>query len=997
MKRRQFATSLLGLLLTIVLLAQALTWETPPMMAHGSDPEHGANGDKTLPIRLRARTFTPEPGIDPALENRELIETQGRIHVLVQFWSIPDENERASLQAAGLRLLSFIPHNAWLASIPARVDLQALPSTSVRWIGPLQPTDKMSPAIQAHGVGVWAVAQDGRVLLDLRFFDDVSADEAMQVIARHGGQVQEEIGDFHRYVAWFPADAVSALATKDTVMWIDSGPPPKVTLNDGARAATNVDAVQAGGLDGSGVDLGIWDGGKVDSHTDFSGRLTVVDMVATAEEHATHVAGTMAGDGSNSASQGGTALQWRGMAPAADIFSYDWNFNIIEHNGAINTYGIELSQNSWGYSVDEAEYDNCDLYGDYTLDSREYDDIVTGKYGEGIVVVFAAGNDRNDGDCGMSGGPDYVNYGNITPPGGTAKNVIVVGAVNSNDDSMTTFSDWGPVDDGRLKPDVVAPGCESTGEGYIHSTLLGNTYGAPGWCGTSMAAPVVSGISALLIEQYRTTFGQDPLPSSAKALLIHTAEDLSDGTSWYNPGPDYASGYGRVDAQVATDAIVAQKVLEDQASHGETTTYSIELSQTTSFLKTTLVWDDPPASLLADPKLINNLDLELIEPNGTTIHYPWVLDPAHPSNNATTGVDSVNNVEQVYVTDPATGIWTVLVKGTSVPQGPQHYSLVTSEAITTASSTAPIVTSITPNTGVNTGTVHITNLAGDNFNPGASVKLIKLSQSAIEAPNETVVSSNTITCDFDLTGATTGQWNVVVTNPDLQSGTLYNGFSVTAPPGDDHFIYLPAVLKNYGGSDTQVIQNGGFESGNTVWVQQSGSYTIIGQQYPRSGSWNAWFGGYNNANDRLYQTIDIPSGISSAKLTIYLYVYTTDSLSTPRDYFHVELQDSSGSSLDSFLWADNTLHASGWYVGTREWSDFSAHADATRRLFFQGSTNSSAHTNFFVDDVTLWTYCGSLPSVADEAEGSSDWTWKKVDASPIDGLVPPGTMGRKGR
>ena len=768
------------------------------MMAHGSDPEHGANGDKTLPIRLRARTFTPEPGIDPALESRELVETQGRIHVLVQFWSIPDENERASLQAAGLQLLSFIPHNAWLASIPARVDLQALPSTSVRWIGPLLPTDKVSPAIQAHGVGVWAVAQDGRVLLDLRFFDDVSADEAMQVIARHGGQVQEEIGDFHRYVAWFPADAVSALATKDTVMWIDSGPPPKVTLNDGARAATNVDTVQAGGLDGSGIALGIWDGGKVDDHIDFSGRLTVVDMVATAEEHATHVAGTMAGDGSNSTSHGGTALQWRGMAPAADIFSYDWNFNIIEHNGAINTYGIELSQNSWGYWVEEAPpYENCDLYGDYTSDSREYDDIVTGKYGEGIVVVFAAGNDRNDGDCGMSGGPDYVNYGNITPPGGTAKNVIVVGAVNSNDDSMTTFSDWGPVDDGRLKPDVVAPGCESTGEGYIHSTLLGNTYGAPTWCGTSMAAPVVSGISALLIEQYRTTFGQDPLPSSVKALLVHTAEDLSDGTSWYNPGPDYASGYGRVDAQAAADAIVAQKVLEDQASHGETTTYSIELSQTTSFLKTTLVWDDPPASLLADPKLINNLDLELVEPDGTTVHYPWVLDPDNPSNSATTGVDDVNNVEQVYVTDPVTGIWTVLVKGTSVPQGPQHYSLVTSEAITTASSTAPIVTSITPNTGVNTGTVHITNLAGDNFNSGAAVKLTRSGQPDINADNVTVVSSNTITCDFDLTGVTTGQWNVVVTNPDLQSGTLYNGFTVTAPPGDDHFTYLPIILRNW--------------------------------------------------------------------------------------------------------------------------------------------------------------------------------------------------------
>lgn len=203
--------------------------------------------------------------------------------------------------------------------------------------------------------------------------------------------------------------------------------------------------------------------------------------------------------------------------------------------------------------------------------------------------------------------------------------------------------------------------------------MPGNTYGDK--CGTSMAAPVVSGISALLIQQYHTTFSQDPLPSTVKALLIHTAVDLDDGTSWYNPGPDYASGYGRVDAKAAVDAIVAQEVQESQVSHSQTITHAIELSETTSYLKVTLAWDDPPAAELADPTLINNLDLELVEPNGTTVHRPWVLDAANPSNDATTGVDSVNNVEQVYVTDPITGTWTVRVKGTVVPQGPQRYSL----------------------------------------------------------------------------------------------------------------------------------------------------------------------------------------------------------------------------------------------------------------------------------------------------------------------------------
>jgi len=92
---------------------------------------------------------------------------------------------------------------------------------------------------------------------------------------------------------------------------------------------------------------------------------------------------------------------------------------------------------------------------------------------------------------------------------------------------------------------------------------------------------------------------------------------------------------------------------------------------------------------------------------------------------------------------------------------------------------APTVTSIAPNNGTNSGTVHITNLAGSNFQAGATVKLTRSGQSDINATNVVVVSSSQITCDFDLTGAAAGQWNVVVTNPDSQSGTLPNGFTVS--------------------------------------------------------------------------------------------------------------------------------------------------------------------------------------------------------------------------
>ncbi len=93
----------------------------------------------------------------------------------------------------------------------------------------------------------------------------------------------------------------------------------------------------------------------------------------------------------------------------------------------------------------------------------------------------------------------------------------------------------------------------------------------------------------------------------------------------------------------------------------------------------------------------------------------------------------------------------------------------------------PTVTSITPSSGNNTGTVHITDLAGSNFQSGATVKLTRSGQPDLNATSVTVASASKITCDFDLASAAVGQWNVVVTNPDAQSGTLFNGFTVTAP------------------------------------------------------------------------------------------------------------------------------------------------------------------------------------------------------------------------
>jgi hypothetical protein len=616
-------------------------------------PARAQEPDRDFAILLKSRQFVPTPGMSKAMAAQLSASPTGRSHVLIQFDHIPTAEEREALEGAGVKLLAYVPHNAWFASVPATVSLSNRVLASARWLGPILPQDKLPVDLWEGQLGPWAVNADGSVNLDVLFFADVPLDKARQIVAAHGGYVEDELFDFHRLRVRAPKQAITALASEDRVQWVVEAPPPKIPLNDGSRARANVDDVQDPpyNLSGSGMDLGIWDSGRVDDHVDFSCRLSVGDGCGSVSDHATHVAGTMAGSGANSAAQGGSAYQWKGMAPSADIISYDWYNNISEHDGAINTYGIELSQNSWGYAG------GCSGCGLYDWDAPDYDAIVTGSYGERIIVVFAAGNWQH---CG---------YDSILPPG-TAKNVITVGATNSDDDTMTWFSSWGPVDDGRVKPDVVAPGDEVGGDGDIKSTYLNNSY-ALGH-GTSMAAPAVSGISALLIEQYRSIYdGDDPWPSTVKALLIHTAIDLG------NPGPDYKFGYGRVDAQAAADVLRARDLRQDSVSDGATDTYTITVPSGAASVKVTLVWDDPAGAVNANPALVNDLDLTLVAPDPGATHYPpWVLDPGNPSNNATTGTDSINNVEQVYVTSPTSGIWTVEVTGDDVPQGPQQYSLV---------------------------------------------------------------------------------------------------------------------------------------------------------------------------------------------------------------------------------------------------------------------------------------------------------------------------------
>jgi hypothetical protein len=692
-----------------LLLTLTASVEAEPLPPSTSDPD---TSDSVYTIKLRSREFTPVPGLSPQERSRlntVAAQSDARIHVLLQMYDIPSPVERTALAAQGIQLLNYVPDWAWVAAIPGDGLDRVAATPGVRWLGELQVDDKLAPEIRAEQFAPWHYdAARDIVAVVIELHEDVDLDVAQDLVLNNGGVVRGYVDAINSVVAEMPRQALRALAADDRVLWVETAIPSLTPTNDGARAALNVDVLHPApynasptySLDGTGIDVLVYDGGQVGDHPDFGARLTHGDA-EDVSDHSTHVAGTVGGDGTESAGTGGgTAWQWRGMAPNVDIISYAYQWDTTgtlfytnmgdinnDWDDAKNVHGADIgtaslgSNLAWNLAVDPVHY-QCDFEGNYGQTSQLIDNIVRGSLGEPYIATWAAGNERgsptNPGPCGTG-------YGTTAPPA-CAKNPIQVGATNSNNDSMTTFSSWGPCDDGRLKPIVVAPGCQSNGDGATHSTIADLFIDVRPWpgngvddydfpyddmCGTSMATPAVAGVVALMLQQYRDTYDTagEPLPSTVKALLMNTSADLG------NVGPDFQFGYGHVDAQAAVDAIIAGLFREGtMAATAEVDWYAIEVPAGAAQLQVSLAWDDPAVAPLATPALVNNLDLALLDPDGG-LHQPWILDPGNPANAATIGVDNLNNQEQVTINAPDEGVWRVRVTGTAVPDAPQNYSL----------------------------------------------------------------------------------------------------------------------------------------------------------------------------------------------------------------------------------------------------------------------------------------------------------------------------------
>jgi hypothetical protein len=479
-----------------------------------------------------------------------------------------------------------------------------------------------------------------------------------------------------------------------------------------STAANQVRTTSPYNVNGAGVTVGIWDGGSVrSSHQELSGRITLKDSSSAISDHSTHVAGTIGASGVQSLA--------KGMAPSIHIDSYDFSDDEAEmtsvaaatvgessklylsnHSYGASTgwiYGdlLGLGANKWYWLATNGSITSQDadpLFGQYSSGAKQWDDIV---YNAPYYLPFkSSGNDRNDD---LSSGQQFIYntgtwssqnwvygyYNSSIHPGGdgsykngfdnistsgNAKNIITVGAVNDAvsggnrllaNAGMTTFSSWGPADDGRIKPDVVANGynlysCIGTGDSTYDSMS-----------GTSMSSPNACGSAALLVDLFDNYFpGLAMRASTLKGLIIHTADDLG------RAGPDYEYGWGLMNTKDAADLLTDLKNgnshrLTEQKLDSTKLSHTVSLtSDGSSSVHITVCWTDPSGTAMTvldsrSPILVNDLDLKITGPGGT--YYPYKLSYSSPSSLATTGENNIDNVEQVYIASPSAGTYTVTV------------------------------------------------------------------------------------------------------------------------------------------------------------------------------------------------------------------------------------------------------------------------------------------------------------------------------------------------
>src|SRR4051794_27669190 len=602
-------------------------------------------------------------------------------------------------------------------------------------------------ASQKIARAAYAEAAKGKAFTRLRvlFHKDTTFEQAQAAIEAVGGTIDMPLDAAlarpSRLTVRIPSATVLDLANDERVFGV-YGPPLRVkSLNAAAAQLSNVTPLYAApyNLTGAGVVLSIFepDGHPDVNHSEFGGRLiSHFDASRSVDSHATHTSGTMIAAGLNAAA--------KGMSPAATLHAFDANPSdangdfddakfFSEKSDDVRAVGSVADNNSWDFAFSwqgNVWYGNEDGYGAYSgLESEPYDALMRAP--NEPLIVHAAGNDADQGNPSLGEWGVHKHVDDQTPSGSfphtycyskngtgtdcpttaptncsagvtfcettkhpthgvsttlglmaSTKNSVTVGAIQVLGNAIASFSSRGPTTDGRVKPELVAKGTNQ------FSTFPNNSYSTTS--GTSMSAPVVAGIAGILTQQYRQTFGKTPSAPILKTLLIAGADDLG------NPGPDYTFGFGLADAKASVDLIRADngtgsRIHTGTIQNGGDLDIPITLAAGQK-LRVVLGWFDPEVLLvpsdvdedpLADKTLVNDLDLRVVDPSGTTV-LPFVLDKNNPLATATRGVNHTDTTEEVEIANAVPGTYDIRVRANigDTRSSSQDFVLITTGGVT---------------------------------------------------------------------------------------------------------------------------------------------------------------------------------------------------------------------------------------------------------------------------------------------------------------------------
>jgi hypothetical protein len=602
--------------------------------------------------------------LSPAIALLALLAFAGAFHAASRYFFMqPEEGQDISSFSAalpaGYEVAGYGGADGFLVRAPVLSGLRTMAASVAS--GPSEiPMDNSRKLIE----GVY----DGEGPVEVELFEGEDNAENAQALESLGfAQVQGGL-----YSADSPSnESITAASELGFVKAVFRNTPIHI-LNIYSSELTGSISAGVSGYYGEGVTVAIGDTGLDTGnistvHTDLRPNAVGITAMCVGNPsgadmcgHGTHVSGTIAGRGTVDPAA-------RGVAPKASIFMQSISrggCNLCSLSDLQRLYsqaadaGATVHSDSWGGS---SSYDfQCERTDNYVYEHKDF------------TIVFAAGNN----------GPDP---GTIESPA-ISKNVISAGASGTPKSSAFStdgpdmlafsgkyFSSRGPTKDGRIKPDVMAPGehVYSTYSSLGVAPLGRDSYAS--LSGTSMATPAVAG-SVAVMKEYLAKNRSHPSSSSSliKALLVAGADEMAA----YGPTPNYMIGFGRVNLakSLALDPSYSMQFwdLDAPLSNGQNHTYTFTIPASASYAKIALAWIDPECSrgvnYCNNASLVNNLDLVVRAPNGTF----W------RGNNRTANspvADYKNNVEMVALDNPVSGTYTITVRGVSVPIGPQDFSV----------------------------------------------------------------------------------------------------------------------------------------------------------------------------------------------------------------------------------------------------------------------------------------------------------------------------------